>query len=253
MPNIPKPPEFTPDMVVNTEPDMYTNIQAMEVTVLPEKMTSVELSNSDVNRITCSGPIEDLIFSSEKGIEGNFVGDNAFIKFKIAKKGAEKTYSSIPSELFIACQGKIYSLIATPKRIPSTTIRLSPGKEDVMKKNMAEFEGMPFEKKILRLLRQAYKSKFPDSYLIRSMNLKVELAPNLEVALKRVVDVEGEGFRIKEFEVSPKGVHQVEIDEKLFLNRNVGEQIAAIAIDDHVLKNGKSTRVFVVEAKELQS
>lgn len=250
--NIPKPPIFTPDMATAADLD-YGNLQSTDVTILPEKMTAVEMSNSDVNRITCPGPIEDLIFSSEKGMEGNFVGDNAFIKFKIAKKGTERTYSSIPSELFVACQGKIYSLIATPKRIPSATIRLSPGKEDAMKKNVAEFEGMPFEKKVLRLIKQAYKSKFPDSYMVRTMNLKVELAPNLEVALKRVVDVEGEGFRIKEFLVSPKGVQQVEIDEKLFLRRNVGEKIAAIAIDEHVLKNGKSTRVFVIEVKELQS
>lgn len=250
--SIPRPPIFTSD--AGPGPDLdYGNMQATDITILPEKMTTVEMSNSDVNRITCPGPIEDLIFSSEKGLDGNFVGDNAFIKFKIAKKGTDKTYSSVPSELFVACQGKIYSLIVTPKRIPSATIRLSPGKEDVMKKNMTEFEGMPFEKKVLRLLKQAYKSRFPDSYLVRSVNLKIEVAPDLEVILKRVVDIEGEGFRIKEFVVSPKGVQRVEINEKLFLKRNVGEKIAAIAIDEHVLKNGKSTRVFVIEAKELQS
>ena len=246
--NTSKSPDFFLDKGTSSDRD-YGKIQATDITILPERTTSVEMSNSDVNRIACSGPIEDLIYSSEKGVEGNFVGDNAFIKFKIAKKGAEKIYSSTPTELFVACQGKIFSLIATPKRIPAATIRLFTGRDDAQKKNMAELEGMPFEKKILHLLKQAYKAKYPDSYLTHSANLKIELASNLDVRLRHVVDVEGEGFRIKEFVVSSRGGQVVELEEKLFLSRNIGEKIVAIAIDEHLLKSGKSTRVFVIEAR----
>jgi len=38
-------------------------------TVIPAEIpTAVELSNMDINRIVCSGPMTDLIFSQEGGI-----------------------------------------------------------------------------------------------------------------------------------------------------------------------------------------
>lgn len=64
--------------------------------ILPEVTTAVELSSSDINRIVCSGPINDLIFSKEKGLEGHFVGNNAFVKFAITVHGDEKNIQLHP-------------------------------------------------------------------------------------------------------------------------------------------------------------
>ncbi len=247
-PSINENPQEVENQASVSEINRYMQQQPGDLSVVPEKTTVIDLSNSDVNRITCDGQIDDLIFSSEKGVDGHYVGENAFIKFKITKRGSEKIYSTIPTELFVSCQGKIYSLIANPKHIPAVTLRLSAGKEASIKKNKELFDAMPFEKKIIALVKQAYKSNYPDSYLVRNTNQGIEVNPQLNVVLDKVVDVEGEGLRVKELSVTAR--QPLELDEKMFLNRNVGENVIAIAIDDHVLKDGKATRVFVVESKE---
>ena len=56
------------------------NFALAEDGVLAEVPTMVQLSNKDINRIVCPGPMSDLIFSKEKGITGHFSGNNAFIK-----------------------------------------------------------------------------------------------------------------------------------------------------------------------------
>ena len=221
--------------------------------ILPEVTTAVDLSSTDVNRITCTGEITDLIFSSEKGVEGHFTGNNAFVKFKLKKVGNEEIYSTRPTELFVVCGGSVYTLIGTPKRIPSVTLRLSAGKGNKIKKNMDHYEGLPFEKKILRLIREAYRGEYPDSYRVTAAHVQVNLSADLRVSLKRVVDVEGEGFRLKEYSVTATPADEearLAIQEKDFLRADIGEKIIAIAVERQSLAASESTRVFVVEKKE---
>ncbi len=221
--------------------------------ILPEVTTAVDLSNTDVNRITCPGEITDLIFSSEKGVEGHFTGNNAFVKFKLKKTGHEEIYSNRPTELFVVCNGSVYTLIATPKRIPSVTLRLSAGSGNNIKKNMDHYEGLPFEKRILRLIREAYLGEYPKSYRMTAANVQVNLSADLQVTLKRVVDVEGQGFRLKEYHVTATpevDEARIAIEEKDFLRADIGEKIIAVAVERQTLAPSESTRVFVVEKKE---
>ena len=53
----------------------------------------------DINRIVCPGPMNDLIFSQEKGMTGHFSGNNGFIKFKIEDSGDDYVYADTQSEL----------------------------------------------------------------------------------------------------------------------------------------------------------
>ncbi len=111
------------------------NCQA-DTVISAEIPTAVELSNMDINRIVCSGPMTDLIFSQEKGMTGHFSGNNAFIKFKIEDMGGEYIYADEQSELFVVCNNTVYTLIVTPTDIPSVTIRLASPKGDSFRKNM---------------------------------------------------------------------------------------------------------------------
>ncbi len=69
-----------------------------DTTIPAEIPTAVELSNIDINRIVCPGPMSDLIYSQEKGMTGHFSGNNAFIKFKIEDVGGEYSYADEQSE-----------------------------------------------------------------------------------------------------------------------------------------------------------
>lgn len=217
--------------------------------ILPEVTTAVDLSSSDINRIVCPGTINDLIFSKEKGIEGHFARNNAFVKFSITVQGEEKKYSTTPTELFVSCNDTIYSLIATPKRIPSVTLRLSTPATDDFKKNISRYEGLPFEKKILQLIREAYQGEYPHSYRISEVNVLVNLSVDLFVRMDRVIDVEGIGLRLKEYKVKATDDESIQVTEKDFLRPEMGENIIAVVVENHAIEQGGISRVFIVEQR----
>jgi conjugal transfer pilus assembly protein TraK len=221
--------------------------------ILPEVTTAVELSSSDVNRIVCPGTINDLIFSKEKGIEGHFVGSNAFVKFAITILDDEKHYSNTPSELFVSCNNTIYTLIATPKRIPSVTLRLAPSPAQDLKQNVDHYQSLPFEKKVLQLVREAYLVEYPEGYRITAADVAVNISKDLNVRLKKIVDVEGVGLRLKEYRVRPAAGNPVHVTEKDFLKFQMGERIIAVVVEEHVIAPGKSSRVFIVEQRGAES
>ena len=221
-----------------------------DIVIPAEIPTAVELSNVDINRIVCSGPMTDLIFSQEKGMTGHFSGNNAFIKFKIEDMGGEYIYASEQSELFVVCNNTVYTLIVTPTKIPSVTIRLASPRGDSFRKNIAHYKNLPLEKQALQIIREAYDGAYPSSYRV-SEPAKVEsLSPDLEVTLTQVVDVDGVGLRLKKYSVRSLVKDPITVGEKLFLTSSVSGSILAVAIEDHNLNASQTTRVFVVDQKE---
>ncbi len=225
------------------------NCQA-DTVISAEIPTAVELSNVDINRIVCSGPMTDLIVSQEKGMTGHFSGNNAFIKFKIEDMGGEYIYADEQSELFVVCNNTVYTLIVTPMDIPSVTIRLASPKGDSFKKNIAHYKNLPLEKQALQIIREAYDGAYPSSYRVSEPAQVESLSPDLEVTLTQVVDVDGVGLRLKKYAVKSLVQDPVTLNEKLFLSSSVSQSILAVAIEDHNLHTGQITRVFVVEQKE---
>ena len=215
--------------------------------ILPEVTTAVDLSSSDINRIVCPGMISDLIFSQEKGLDGHFAGNNAFVKFTITVQGDDKRYSTTPTELFVSCNETIYSLIVTPKRIPSVTLRLSPPATRELKQNISRYQALPFEKKVLQLIREAYQGGYPDSYRITEADATLNISVDLSVRLLRIVDVEGVGLRLKEYNVKATADESIQITEKDFLRTEMGERIIAVVVENHRIEQGGASRVFVVE------
>lgn len=216
----------------------------------PEVITPVRLSNSDINRIVCPGTVNDLIFSEEKGVIGHFAGNSAFVKFKLTRQGEELIYATTPTELYVICDNTIYSLIATPERIPAETIRLLPPTPDRLKDNIARFQGIPFEKRVLQLVREASAGNYAESYRPTPAEIPINLSADLRVTLFRIVDVAGIGLRLKEYAVRATDDQKpLQLNEKIFLRPEMGEGIVAVAVERHSLDPAESTRVFVVEQK----
>lgn len=218
--------------------------------VLPEITTQIEMSSSDINRIVCQADIRDVIFSKEKGLSVKFAGRDAFVKFLITKKEGQEIYSNTPSELFLICGNDAYSLIAIPRRIPSQTIRLSSGKLEKIKRNISLMDGLPFEKKVLGLIKSVYTEDIPDSFSITKSNKKIEIFKDITLTLKRTVAIEGDGLQVKEYnvEINKDLPHaSVQIMEKDFLRTELTVKPVAISIDKMNLKKGDSARLFIVE------
>ena len=220
------------------------------VTVMPEVAQPVELSSSDVNRITCQGEIKDVVYSREKGITVKFSGRDAFVKFRTGLKDGKTTYSTTPSEIFVVCGDNVYSLIALPKRIPARSIRLSPGKTENIRKNRSLFGALPFEKKVLSAIRSLYTEEIPESFTVSTPNKRIDLFRDLDIVLARVAVVEGEGIQVKEYRGTLAGgdKDRIELGEKDFLRNEISTDPIAVSLDRLVLKKGEILRAFVVES-----
>jgi conjugal transfer pilus assembly protein TraK len=219
------------------------------VTILPEIAQPVELSSSDVNRITCQGEIRDVVYSREKGISVKFSGRDAFIKFRTGLKDGRTTYSTTPSEIFVVCGDNVYSLIAVPKRIPARSVRLSPGKMENIRKNRSLLGALPFEKKVLTAIRSLYTEEIPDSFTVSTPNRRTDLFRDLDLVLARIAVIEGEGFQVKEYRgvLASDARDKIEFSEKDFLRSEISVNPIAVSLDRLILKKGEILRVFVVE------
>lgn len=218
--------------------------------VLPEVTTNIRLSSSDMNRIACPSDIKEALTSTEKGASIKITGKDAFVKFKVIKKPDGKfTYLTTPTEIYVVCGEETYSMIGFPQRIPSQTIRLSSGKEKKIKENLSLYSGLPFEKKMLKAIREVYTENIPDSYSVSRPEKQFKSFKEISLSLKRIVEIEGEGLRIKEFEAALKGTVPFKMSEKMFLRPEVAENPIAISLERHVLRPSEPSRVFIVEQR----
>jgi len=245
-PVISEPTPLEPSTLTNDPFDNPTSVNF----IAPEMPTSVQLSNRDINRIVCSGPMNDLIFSEEKGITGHFSGNSAFIKFKAEEFDGQLTYAETPSELFVVCNGAVYTLIVEPQEISSVTLHLAAPAKDVFKKNIDHYKNMPLEKQVLQIIKEGYEGGYPSSYKVSNADTLIPLCGDLSVNLMQTVDVEGVGLRLKQFKVASTKNETMELQEKTFLSLGISASILAVAIEDQVLNTGEATRVFVVEKRE---
>jgi len=219
-------------------------------TVLPEISTRIRLSSTDVNRLVCSEDIRDLTFSQEKGIEVRIVGKNAFVKFTATRQGNRTLYSETPSEFFVVCGQSVYNLVSIPEQIPAQVVQLSSGQGERVRRNLALFEGLPLERKALRLIREAYADELAESYLVRPLRRDLDLFAELELSLVREILVEGEGLRLRELVARLRpGQPGLRLKEEMFLRAELVDNPVAVAVEELLLQPGGTTRLFVVEVK----
>lgn len=210
--------------------------------------TMVKFSNNSINRIQCSGIFKDLIIPEDKGIQGKFSGDSAYITFLAEVHGSKNVYPTEPAEIYAVCNGATYTIIAAPTPgINAVTVRLAKPKSDEVKQNIEHYQDMPLEKQVLQIIREAYNGDYPSSYRISQKQEELKIDNNIDVHLQNIVEIDGVGIKLKEYEVFAK--NNVDVDEKSFLNTFVSPSILAIALDKHQLKSGDSSRLFVVEKK----
>ncbi len=223
-----------------------------EPVIQAEIPTSVKLSNKDINRIVCPGQMNDLIFSQEKGMTGHFSGKNGFVKFKIEKIGDKFFYADTQSELFVVCNNAVYTLLVIPEDMPSVTLRLASPSGNSFKENIAHHKNLPLEKQALQLIYEAYNQSYPTSYRINESSKLVPFSNDLEVRLLQIVDVDGVGLRLQQYQLKSLASEQIRIDEKMLLTSTISKSILAIGIENHVLNPLQSTRVFVIDQKGRQ-
>ena len=266
---IPLPPEK--NKVYALKPESPEILNDTTVRVLPDVTTRVDLSNRDINRITCMGGrlLRNVVLSTEKGVTSKSDGSNAFIKFKIMKNSAtgDISYIKEPVELYVMCgsQGDTYTLIGHPKNITAQTIQLVSSKPDI-RKNHSDFKDMPLEKKALEIIRMAYSGDFPESCNVKQVEKELSVfiskirdkkgtsetnAPNVRVITRRIVEIESEGLLLKEYVLKLKDDYpedEIKVSEKMFLLPEIANSPIALALDPLIIGKTYETRLFVLEA-----
>lgn len=227
-------------------------LSGTSVQVSPEISTRVYLSNSDVNRIICpSTKVQDVVYSQEKGLTAQINGNNVFVKYLVTQDPVTKNlkYASLPTEIYVICGSNlVYSLVAVPKQVPTQTIQLVTGKDNI-KKNLEIFSGLPLEKKISTLTKQAYLEQYPDSYVKTPANVDVDIFENLRVFHRHDITIDGEGLVLREYVLALKTNAPLRLEEKMFLKPALTSRPISIALTKTLISPGENVRLFIVEKK----
>ena len=165
------------------------------------------------------------------------------MKFLVVKKDGKDLYSTVPSELYFVCDGAVYTMIASPARIPAQTVQLTPGKAGTARKNIELYGELPFEKKIITIVKRVYMNDVPDSFTKTVVGRKMDLFKDLEVILRATYAIEGEGLRVKEFEVRimpTSTVQSVSYKENDFLRTEVSLHPVAVSVESMSLEEGRN-------------
>jgi hypothetical protein len=202
----------------------------------------VYISMGDVNRIVCErGDVPTVVYSQEKEMQVKTEGRNVFVKLVPKEEGGgKKVISDFPRELYVECAGEVFQLLLYPKSIPAATIYLKlPYKKDTTKAKAFEIAS-PFEETIGKLIRAAYLEEIPDGYDVEMVNKQAGSFKELDLVLYRKYT--GDRFVVEEYLITAK--LDLELSEASFLPYL--KNPVAISIVKPILKEGETTRMFVV-------
>ena len=225
---------------------------AQAIMALPDQTSSIRLSNRDINHLVCQGgEIEDVKFSAEKAIAVEKAGADAWVKFLVKESDdagqVTRSYVTAPSEFFVSCNGAIYPLYAEPSDIPAQTVSLVPGAPQRAKTNEALLGPLVEEERAVGIALAILQDRVPASFIEVAPSretLPIAEAPGLIVRERRRLEIDGVGLSVSEYLVSSEAASP--LDERLFLNRNLGADIFAVTLDRLTVGPRETARLIIV-------
>lgn len=215
----------------------------------PEQVSALQVSNRDVNRINCPGPLDDVFFSQEKPVTVTPDGQgNLFVKFLAEKTGATTAYLDDPADLHVVCDGAVYTMILHPRPIDSVTVRL--GRKPIgVEETVKEWGALPIEDRIKRLTLAIWHNEVPPGFTRTRGGARPEAATRLynDMMIEPLHTLRGPGSGLRATEYSVRARRPLTLEERYFLRPEFGDVIA-ITVDPLVLyEEGERSRLIVVE------
>lgn len=231
---------------------------AQGITALPDQVSTIRLSNRDINHVVCvGGEIEDVKFSAEKAIAVEKAGADAWIKFLVKETDdagmVTRSYVTAPSEFFVSCNGAIYPLYAEPSDIPAQTVSLTPGAAQRAKSNEDLLGPLVEEERAVWITLSMLQERIPASFAEVAparQPVVLEGLPGLLIRERRRVEIEGAGLSASEYRIDANA--DAALDERRFLDRIFGTRIYAVSLDRLALKAGEAARLVVVRRGDAQ-
>lgn len=222
--------------------------------VRPEITTIVKMSASDINRIVCTEKVEKevrVVFPKRKGVNVKVVDNNVFVEFEVKKIGEEYVYQKTPVEFYVMCDESVYNIIAFPYKIPSVTVYLE-NKAKAIKESLKKVEEMPFEKRVIEIVRDVLVGKVPMEAVYQKVDKEHNIFPLIQIKESANFVFEGEGFVVRVFQVSLKpeaNLNEVDIKEKDFLRKDLTIRPIAVALNKLKLRKNEKTMLMIIEKK----
>ncbi|WP_298673227.1 type-F conjugative transfer system secretin TraK [uncultured Sphingomonas sp.] len=231
---------------------------AQSITALPDQTSTIRLSNRDINHVVCvGGEIDDVKFSTEKGIAVERAGSDAWIKFLVKETddagAVTRSFVTVPSEFFVSCNGAVYSLYAEPSDIPAQTVTLQPGGAQRARANEDLLGPLVEEERAVSVTLSMLQDRIPASFTPvapAAGKLALPALPGASIEERRRVEIEGAGLSASEYLVTVGA--DATLDERTFLVASLGANIFAVTLDRSVLKAGETARLVVVRRGAVQ-
>jgi len=176
------------------------------VTVRPNRLEYVPISVKDVNYLQCkNGVINDVTYSDEKPLifkRGN-QGTDAFIKTKARKDQNSSTvlYYTEDLDVYVVCDGEVYSLMLQPKMTVSQRIVLDGGKGKQIAANVTKISGMPHEEAVIDILDKIHSERgnLPSVFQVTKADLNESwkrVTDKTSARLREKIKLEGSGMTV---------------------------------------------------------
>ena len=222
---------------------------ATELFVDPETSTPIKVSNRDVNRVHCPGPIEDVIWSNEKPMSVSPAKNgNVFVKFLVRRQGEREVAATMPADLHVVCNGQVYTMILYPKPSDSVTIHLGRGRADTLQSVTQEWGALPLEERVKRITLAMFREETPSGFSrspTRGARRDVQLYQGMSV--QGVYELRAPGLGLNATEYRVVVAQATTLDERDFLLPQFGN-VVGITLDPLVLTpDARAARLIVVE------
>lgn len=225
---------------------------AQSIRALPDQMSRIHLSNRDINHFVCEGgDIDDVKFSSEKGITVEKGGSDAWVKFLVKETDdagqVTRTYVTAPSEFFVSCNGANYPLYAEPADVPAQTVVLIAGSAQRARANTDLLGPLVEEERAVSITLAMLDDRVPASFAEvapAAGTIRLEGLPAATLVERRRLDIEGSGLAASEYLV--RATAPLTLDERSFLDPALGAGIFAVTFDRAQLAAGDTARLVVI-------
>ncbi|MEM3423139.1 MAG: type-F conjugative transfer system secretin TraK [Nitrososphaeria archaeon] len=224
-------------------------VEGIYYVIAPERTTMIQMSSVDINRIICPLPVQDVVFSEEKGVKVKVIDRNVFVKFQVKKIEEKVEYSTTPIDIHVVCNNKVYSLIGFPRKIPAVIVYLED-KELSLKEKVQETSSLNYEEKLAYYVKQFFSGKIPFGAEFIPGDIKHDLYKDLIIHEKGSYVLEGEGLALKFFTVQYVGAEPyVDINERMFLKESLTKSPLAVSLEKLRLNKGETSSLLIVEKK----
>ncbi len=224
-------------------PDNFNNIQ-----VVDKPTAFVDISLTDVSRVYCPEDIKWFSYSKEKEIEIQQADKNLLIKIlpKIVEengKTIEVKRSSVSRELLLQCGDMVYTIIMTPRPIPTQSIVINIPFSS--KKKAAEFErANPYEDLMKTLIEKAYREEAIEGYEMKKGEELFKKFKQLD--MYRYMVYKGAVYKVEVFKL--RGKDTTDLSEEVFLPYL--KDALAISLSRLRISAGEEVRLIVVSKED---